>query len=748
MTPIDEIKARLDLVSYIGRTVSLKKAGRTYKACCPFHNESTPSFVVDPDKGTWRCYGACATGGDLFGFVMKRNGWSFAEALRELAREAGIELKPQTPEQKNQNERLDRLRGLMTEAVAFYHARLLADDPAAVAVRAYVRDRRDLTEQTITAFSIGYAPDDWTTLTDHLRHLGYTDDDLIAVGVARRSENGRVYDAFRNRMLIPIRDERGQAVGFGGRALDPDEKAKYINTSQTVLFDKSHILFGLDKAAAAIRRTETAVIVEGYMDAITAHQAGYTNVVAQMGTALTERQLKLIAPKWAKQIVLALDSDAAGQNATLRSLEIARTSLQADFAGRLSVEIRVLSIPDAKDPDDLIREQPALWEQLVAQAMPVADYVIGVEVAALPPNPSVQQREAVARRLLPMLLASENDLYKKDNLQKLALRLHIPERDLLAWASDQIRIAAAAPPRRPPADRTATPPPRSAPAQPAPSHSSPPGQPSPGEPPPISADDRPDEVGYADDSDLYDDVLPVRPLPGVLTDTIEISQSAAHTPDRHFHEEYMLRVLYLEPQYFYDIGRRFYELAGGDGDLVTGVLGDLCADDFVGDHHRIFIAIFRDALEQVEMDASDYIRQQLGDALTDTLEALLNDEGDYTRDRVSRERMSADFDDMWRTHTTRGSFSTLDKRAAAIQDALKLRHRRLVRELEDQRFIAAEAGNVFAGRAVVGTAAASPSADDVAQSAAIPVRAHRIACVLRARHIIEAELHRMARGGR
>ncbi|MCS7071244.1 MAG: DNA primase, partial [Anaerolinea sp.] len=440
MTPVDEIKARIDIVQYIGRIVPLKRAGRTYKACCPFHNEKTPSFVVDPERQTWRCYGACATGGDLFNFVMKRNGWTFAEALRELANEAGVELQQQTPEQKQRTEQLERLRGLMRAAADFYRQQFLSPDEAASDVRAYVAKKRGLHETTQEQFQLGYAPDGWTALTDAMTALGYTVDDLLAAGLSRRSETGRVYDYFRNRLMIPIRDERGRVVGFGGRALDPNEPAKYINSPQTALFDKSRLLFALDRAAPAIRQTETAVIVEGYMDAIQAHQAGHVNVIAQMGTALTEHQLRLIAPKWAKRIVLALDSDAAGQSATMRSLEVARGALQADYAGRLSVEFRILTIPDAKDPDDLIREQPERWASLVESAEAVADYVIAAEVRALPANPSVQQREQVARRLLPLLLATENDLYKKDNLQKLALKLHIPERDLLTWADEQIRI--------------------------------------------------------------------------------------------------------------------------------------------------------------------------------------------------------------------------------------------------------------------------------------------------------------------
>ncbi|MGQ9909776.1 MAG: DNA primase [Candidatus Flexifilum sp.] len=681
MTPIDEIKARIDIVQYIGRTVALKRAGRTYKACCPFHDEKTPSFVVDPDRQTWRCYGACATGGDLFNFVMKRNGWTFAEALRELANEAGVELQQQTPEQKQHAEQLERLRGLMQAAADFYRQQFLAPDDAAARVRAYVQEKRGLRETTAEQFQIGCAPDRWTALTDAMTALGYTVEDLLAAGLSRRSETGRVYDYFRNRLLIPIRDERGRVVGFGGRALDPNEPAKYINSPQTPLFDKSRLLFALDRAAPAIRQTETAVIVEGYMDAIQAHQAGYTNVVAQMGTALTEPQLRLIAPKWAKRIVLALDSDAAGQSATLRSLEVARSALQADYAGRLSVEFRILTIPDAKDPDDLIREQPEAWAGLVESAVLAADYVIAAEVGALPANASVQQREAAARRLLPLLLASENDLYKKDNLQKLALKLRIPERDLLAWADEQIRIQRARAPQRPP---------------------------TPAAPPPPSFDDEPLEIDIGIDLDQ-----PVQP-----------ADERAQRPDAHPHEEYMLRMLYQEPRLYYEIGRKFYELAAGDADLIADALADLNSDDFQGDHHRIFITVFRGALEQVEVDPSDYIRDQLGELLTQRLEAILIDERDYARDRVSRERLLADFHDTWSHHVTRGSYTTVDRRELALEQALRLRLRRLVRELEQHQFMLLE------------------SADDLLAQQQHTERVRRL---LYARRLVETELARLTR---
>ncbi len=330
MSVADEIKSKLDIVQYIQRYAPLKKAGRSWKACCPFHSEKTPSFVVNEANQTWHCFGSCATGGDIFTFAMKYNGWTFTEALEELGKLAGIEVRPKSPEQREQYEELDRLRGLMQSAADYFHDLLYdANHPAAVTTLNYARVKRGLTDATLHRFQVGFAPPGWQNASDALKALGYSEDDLLTVGLASRNDSGRVYDRFRNRLMIPIRDDRGRVVGFGARALAAEDNPKYLNSPQTPLFDKSHLLFGLDFAKQPIRDTDTAVIVEGYLDAIQAHQAGYTNVVAQMGTALTETQLKLLAPKLANHIVLSLDSDAAGQSATRRSLR----SRPRNFAG-------------------------------------------------------------------------------------------------------------------------------------------------------------------------------------------------------------------------------------------------------------------------------------------------------------------------------------------------------------------------------------------------------------------------------
>jgi DNA primase len=654
MSVADEIKTRIDIVDYIQRYVPLKRAGRTYKAPCPFHQERTPSFVVNPDRQSWRCFGACSTGGDVISFAMKHHGWSFSEALQELGKLAGVEVRQRTPEQREQDERLDVLRGLLHTAMDAYHNALF--DPKverrAEALR-YAREKRGFTDETITRFKIGYAPPGWTHMLNHLKSLGYSEEQAIEVGLAIKNEDsGRVYDRFRYRLMIPIRDERGRAIGFGARALDPEDNPKYLNSPQTVLFDKSKTLFGLDMAKQAIREGDTAVIVEGYMDAMQAHQAGFKNVVAQMGTAMTETQLRAVT-RFAKKLILALDSDAAGQSATRRSLETARTTLQADWAGRLSADVRVLNIPDAKDPDDLIRESPGRWAELVAQATPVADYVIDMETAGLPENATVQERESVARSLLPLLAASEDQLYTRDNLQKLALRLRIAERDLLAWADEQAQIRRAKAPRKP------------SPSQHPPLHEE--GEkvraqqvaPLPGDYPP----------------DGYDDglvSLPASPQP---------ARQAGPAPAM---EVQCLRILFRQPLAYYLVNRKLRELGSAHRELLDGPLGDWCAEDFSHSDTRALMQVFEAAIKQHEYEPLDYLRLHADPALHPQLDAILTEELTGLQERVRGNHL-ADLQHIW--SNIRQMIEASDPFHEVVEKALRLRVGRLQREREELGFL-------------------------------------------------------------
>lgn len=672
MSVADEIKARLDIVTYIQQYVPLKRAGKSYKACCPWHGEKTPSFVVDPTRQSFRCFGACAVGGDVISFAMRHHGWSFSEALQELGKQVGIEVKQRTPEQRSQDDRLDGLRGLLTAAAdAFHQALINPENEEAAAALAYAREKRGFSDETIQQYKIGYALTGFHTMLDYLKQLGYTEDQIVETGMAVRNENERVYDRFRNRLMIPIRDERGRVTGFGARALDPNDNPKYLNSPQTPLFDKSKTLFGLDTAKSAIRENETAVIVEGYMDAITAHQAGFKNVVAQMGTALTETQIRILT-RTAKKLILALDSDAAGQNATRRSLETAREALQSDFGGRLGVDIRILHIPGAKDPDELIRETPEQWSELVKNAIPVAEFVIDIETAGMPTNATLQEREALARRVLPILVASENDLYTKDNVQLLARRLHIAERDLLGWADEQRRIAKAKAPKPRPSEGK---------SRPSDVHSAmhTEGDLEPPDMPPLAYDDRDAPPEEWDSSSLNSLPHPEGKQPsraGVLPGIPNGRRQEAAI------EAYCLRMLFQRPEAYYAVNRKLRELAGTRRELHSGPLCDWQAEDFSQTETRALMQTFLEALEQDDLEPLVYLHTYADPSLQPQLEMILRDELQGMRARLG-DGLTADLMFIWDYNRP----PAVDLNAELVEKALQLRARRLQREREELVFL-------------------------------------------------------------
>ncbi|MGJ3238157.1 MAG: DNA primase [Anaerolineae bacterium] len=673
MSVTQQIKDRLDIVTYVQEHVpDLKKAGRYYKACCPFHSEKTPSFVVNHETQSWRCFGACAEGGDIFTFAQKMHGWDFTEALRELGQRAGVELKQQTPEQKAQDAHLDKLRGLLDTAEKWYHEYLLSDDPQASQARRYALEQRGFSEQTLRDWRIGYAPDSWHKMLDALRQIGYSDDEVVESGMASRNDKGNVYDRFRNRLMIPIRDDRGRMVGFGARALAPDDAPKYLNSPQTALFDKSQTLFGLDRAKSAIRDSETAVIVEGYMDVIQAHQAGYENVVAQMGTAMTEAQLDLVAPRYANQIIMALDADDAGQNAMRRSLEVARTALQADYVGKMSVDIRVLQIDGAKDPDDVLRETPEKWAEYVRVALPVADFVIDMETANLDNNTGLQARQQIAESLLPILTASENNLYTKENIQKLALRLRIPEGDLLGWARELERIAKAKKPKASP-HRYNQPPP---PVEGYHSNSE--------EPPPLMGDELERYQLPPNDEDMVEMPefhSPIRSKPALQTlSSLKISRAT---------EAYCLRMLLLEPHLIAHVNRKLRELAGDNQRLLQGPLREINTGDFSQGDYRVLLDALQSALKQDEQEPMAYLLDALDKSLLEELTRLIQDEHLDIHDKVGK-RLSGEFAQIWDkfARRVRPSINTQDD---LVRRVLQVRHQRLEREQQEIRFLLEDA---------------------------------------------------------
>jgi DNA primase len=441
MSAAEEIKERLDVVDVISAYVPLRKSGRIYKALCPFHQEKTPSFVVYPDTGTWRCFGACGTGGDIFAFVMKRENVDFREALEIMARKAGVSLVAAGSTPSPHDQHIDRLREISYSAAIYFHNQLRQSAQGQDA-RDYL-DKRGFDNPTIDSFLLGYAPDSWDGLLRTLHEKNYQTDDILAAGLIierQHEQTGRVstYDRFRHRVMIPIRDVQGHVIGFGARALRSDQQPKYLNSPQSPLFDKSSVLFGLDAAHKAIRARDQAIIVEGYMDVLACHQFGETNVVASMGTALTEPQLKSLK-RYTNTFILALDADTAGQAATLRGIEQARESLDREWVptlsaiglvqheARLAADLRIMTLPEGQDPDDVVRAAPERWRALVQSARPAVDYFFDLVRRDLDLSTAQGKSEAVDR-LAPLIREVANEVQRAHYVQQLARLIQTDER--------------------------------------------------------------------------------------------------------------------------------------------------------------------------------------------------------------------------------------------------------------------------------------------------------------------------------
>ena len=434
----DDIKARLDIVDVVSQYVpELHRAGRNFSARCPFHQERTPSFVVFPDRQSWRCFGACATGGDVFSFVMRADGVDFSGALKELAQRAGISL----PERRARERVVNPIFGVNARALRYFQESLEAERGALA--RTYL-SQRGVGNEAAARFGLGYSPSTGSELMDHLIATGFDQELLSRAGLITSGENGPPRDMFRGRLMFPIRDPEGQVVGFGGRAID-GSTPKYLNTAQTAVFDKGRILYALDQAKSAVSSSGEVVVVEGYMDVIAAHEHGFENVVASMGTALTEHQVALLQ-HYARSFVLALDPDTAGQEATLRSLEgswhvfdrnvaVAGRNRQSDFYARSdqASRLRIVTLPEGEDPDALIRRDPMAWSELVRSAAPLIEYVMDAVVRRVDMGSSRGKAEAV-ERLFPLITGMDNPFEQDRYIQRLADHLGVTRVTLEASA--------------------------------------------------------------------------------------------------------------------------------------------------------------------------------------------------------------------------------------------------------------------------------------------------------------------------
>lgn len=378
MSDTQLIKDKIDVVDLVGEYVQLKPAGINHKGLCPFHHEKSPSFMVNRERQSWHCFG-CAKGGDIFSFIQEIENLEFVDALKLLAQRAGVVLTNRGENQAESSQK-SRIKDINRAATAFFH-HILTQLPAAEAAREYLK-QRGLTQETIVNWQIGFIPDQWDLLTKYLLKKGHSIDDLVASGLTIKRDNADrasargFYDRFRGRIMFPIWDVHDSVVGFTGRVLVETETSggKYVNTPQSPTYDKSRVLFGLNKAKRAIKENDLAVLVEGQMDVIACHQAGMTNVVATSGTALTDEQIKLLQ-RYTTNLAMAFDADLAGQNAAKRGIDLARE------AGLL---VRVIRIPEGagKDPDECLKKNPAVWVESVKNARDVMEWFIEKSLSA------------------------------------------------------------------------------------------------------------------------------------------------------------------------------------------------------------------------------------------------------------------------------------------------------------------------------------------------------------------------------
>jgi len=420
LSPIEEIKTRLDIVKIIGSYIKLQKAGVNYRALCPFHNEKTPSFFVSPARQIWHCFGSCDEGGDIFKFIMKIEGVEFGDALRILADRAGVRLQKQDPKLRTERQRLYEICEL---ASSFFEKQ--AQSITGQKAKEYLLSR-GINEDSIKKWRIGYAPDTWQGLSDFLVGKGYKREEIVMAGLAIKSQKekvdvSRTYDRFRGRIMFPIFDLSSQVIGFGGRVFgDKKEIAKYVNSPATPLYDKSRVLYGLDKARVNIRKKAQCILVEGYTDVILVSQNGFENVVASSGTALTSDQLNILK-RYSDNLLTAFDMDIAGDSATKRGIDLAQAQ---------GFNIKVITMPGKKDPAEIIVEDLESWKKSVAKAKSIVDFYFETTFNKWDSKTPEGKRE-ISKIILPVIKRVSNKIEQFHWIQLLARRLEVGEKEVL-----------------------------------------------------------------------------------------------------------------------------------------------------------------------------------------------------------------------------------------------------------------------------------------------------------------------------
>jgi len=413
-SPIDEIKNRLDILEVIGSYIKLKKAGANYRALCPFHSEKNPSFFVSPARQIWHCFG-CSKGGDIFGFIKEIEGVEFSDALRILAQRAGVELKPIKPELRTERQRLSEICEL---SLKFFEKQLEKSSLGKEAKKYLLG--RGINEENIKKWRIGWAPDVWQGLTSFLNSKGYNFEEIEKAGLSLKNEQGSSYDRFRGRIIFPIFDLTSQVVGFGGRVFQKsDEVAKYINTPNTLLYDKSKILYGLDRAKVEIRKKDVCILVEGYTDVILAHQAGFENTVSTSGIALTPYQL-VILKRYSDNLLLAFDMDIAGDTATKRGIDLAQLR---------GFNLKIITLPKDEDPADVISRDKKEFEKLINSAFSILDFYFQNTFSQFDKK-TPEGKKAISKILLPVIKRIPNKIEQSFWIGKLAQNLEVKEENV------------------------------------------------------------------------------------------------------------------------------------------------------------------------------------------------------------------------------------------------------------------------------------------------------------------------------
>lgn len=419
---VDEIKAKLSVEEVVGEYLQLQRAGRNLRACCPFHNEKTPSFMVSPERQSWHCFG-CSEGGDIFSFVMKMEGVDFVDALKILGEKAGVEVK-RSIKKFSSEEKKENILGVLDASKKFYQHCLKIKGGK----KAYeYLSERGVSDEMIQRFELGFAPDSWDLLSEYLNKKGFSESEIFNSGMTVKKDNGGYYDRFRGRIMFPINSIAGKTLGFSSRVMPgaDESSAKYINTPETSVYNKGRVLYGLDKAKTFIRQQNECLMVEGNMDVIASHQALVQNVVATSGTALTLDQIRIIK-RYTDNIVFSFDMDAAGVKAAGRAIDLALEE---------GMTVSIVQVPEGKDPADCVKKDPKLWQEASQQKIKIMDFYFASTLAKYDKN-DVEGKKKIAEELLNVIAKISNKIEQSFYLQKLSSEIGMSESVLSSVIKD------------------------------------------------------------------------------------------------------------------------------------------------------------------------------------------------------------------------------------------------------------------------------------------------------------------------